>query len=638
MCIRDRTKSAQYDTEMAIAGITTAHSARPVQRNEIETMLADLGARREQESVLHFDDHCGVAATSPFSTVSLYVGEDVVVGVDCDLLNYDELRERVGTEAAPAAELIARLYRQYGTKFLRDLRGGFSLGIWDRSECRLVLAVDHMGIKPLAYAVADGAIVFAGRARGIIASGRVAARVNPNAIVDYLNFSAVPIPNSAFVGITKVAPGTFIIWERGQVKTSKYWDIEYSEDMKGGAAELAKETLARMEEAVRIAGGTLRPEQTGCFLSGGTDSSSVLGLLTRITQRPVKSFSIGFREERFNELHYAHVAAKQFGSNHHDRIIGPAETFDAIQRIAAAYDEPYGNSSVIPTYYCLKAAQEAGVATMLAGDGGDELFGGNERYRTDKIFQVYSQIPTFLRRGLLDPMSEALPDVSFFGKLKRYVRTANTPNPERYCAWLLLRRFAAPTIIGPAVLNGGSYDVLSAMRIHYASAPAHSELNRLLYVDVKMTLGDNDIPKVMGAAQIARVNVRFPLMDYRLAEFSARLPARLKVRGMKKRYLFKRATRNLLPQEILNKTKHGFGLPIGLWLKTDPQLRSFSREVLLDSRTYQRGYFRREFVEYLIRNMESDDTPYYGDLLWLFLMLELWHREHVEGLRIAKLS
>ena len=266
---------------------------------------------------------------------------------------------------------------------------------------------------------------------------------------------------------------------------------------------------------------------------------------------------------------------------------------------------------------------------LLAGDGGDELFGGNERYRTQQIFLAYHFLPLSLRR-LMEPLVFASPSVGVFRKAQRYIQRANTPNPERYCSSRLLQTFAAREVLGSRMpdLNG---DVLAVMRRYYDRAPARSEMNRLLYIDIKMTLGDEDLPKVVRTAELAGIEARFPLLDHMLAEFSGRLPASLKVRRLQKRYLFKRATRDLLPRQILAKKKHGFGLPIGVWLKTDPQLRGMSRDILFDPLTYQRGYFRRGFIEQLISNMEQDTTPYYGDLLWSFLMLELWHRRHVDG-------
>jgi asparagine synthase (glutamine-hydrolysing) len=388
-----------------------------------------------------------------------------------------------------------------------------------------------------------------------------------------------------------------------------------------------------MKDAVRYASSDLDLSKAGCFLSGGTDSSSIVGLMMELHKSPVYAFSIGFSEDRFNELQYAQLAASHFQARHFEARLGPQEVRGVIDKVVAGYDEPFANSSVIPTYWCAKLAREHGMEVLLAGDGGDELFGGNERYRKEQIFDNYYKVPRAVREWILEPVVFGSPlDPEPIRKARNYIRIANMGNPERYCRWRLLGKFPPEMVLGGGMpFRNGHSDLLATIRAHYKFAPAHSELNRLLYVDVKMTLGDDDLPKVTRTSELAGINVRFPYLDHELAEFSGRLPADLKVRNLEKRYLFKLATRDLLPRSIREKKKHGFGLPIGLWLKSDPTLHAWGKEILFDPKTYQRGYFRRDFVDQLFANMQQDDTPYYGDLIWAFLMLELWHRQHVEG-------
>jgi asparagine synthase (glutamine-hydrolysing) len=408
--------------------------------------------------------------------------------------------------------------------------------------------------------------------------------------------------------------------------------MTYPEDAQDRNKQLARELLERMEQAVCLNSSDLPVSRFGCFLSGGTDSSSIVGLATRVKKQPITSISIGFEEERFNELEYAYIAAGHFRSQHVVARLGPDDAFRILPKMVALYDEPYANSSVIPTYHCQMLARERGLEVMLAGDGGDELFGGNERYRTHQVYELYKKIPGVFRRSLIEPLfskiSSRAPGLR--GKVRRYIETANTPNPERYFRWALLQYFVPEQILGSALpFRNGHRDLLAIARAHYKAAPANDEMNRLLYIDIKMTLSDNDLPKVARAAELAGIKVRFPFLDHPLVEFSGRIPACLKVRGLEKRYLFKRATRNLLPKAILNKKKHGFGLPIGLWLKTDQKMRATAEEVLRDPQTYQRGYFQRQFIEKIFAAMDQDNTPFYGDVLWPFLMLELWHRHHV---------
>ena len=617
---------------MAICGIAVNEGTQGIEAQCVQAMASSMAMAPNDVSERCSAPRAGFAAVSSTGATSVYCANEVMVACDAEIYNRQELEKGIGSAASSLtnAALISRLYQQAGESFLKQLRGAFSIAIWDGRSATLLLARDRFGIKPLCYAGDSAQLLFASQPRAIFASRRVGRRPAIRAIANYLNYNNVPAPDTAFEGVRKVMPGECLVWKEGKASSTQYWELQYTEESDGPVEDLARELLSRIEEAVRVTSADLDVQRSGCFLSGGTDSSTLVGMFSRIHNHPASAFSIGFAEGRFDELSYARLAAEHFQAPHATAILTPADACQVIPKIVEAYDEPYANSSAIPTYWCARMAKEHGIAVMLAGDGGDELFGGNERYRTDKVFQLYHQVPKAVRR-VLEPAVFAGPArVPLFRKAQRYIRFSNTPNPERYCAWRLLQVFSPARILGPAMppLNG---DVLAAMRRHYKNAPAKSELNRLLYVDIKMTLGDDDLPKVVRTAELAGISVRFPYLDHPLAEFSGRLPAALKVRGLEKRYLFKRATRSLLPQAILNKKKHGFGLPIGMWLKTDPQLRAMSREILLDPRTYQRGYFQRLFIEHLFAELEKDDTPYFGDLLWAFLMLELWHRRHVEG-------
>jgi asparagine synthase (glutamine-hydrolysing) len=620
---------------MAVCGIAVTREGRPVGSEEIDAMVSALAVRKGLMGEQHSNTDVGLAAISPTASSHMWKSEQVIVVCDADISNHDVITERIKLPKSDAnlAKLLGELYLQSGPEFLAELRGVFAIAIWDCRSKSLLLATDRFGVKPICYAATPSAIVFASQPRGILASGRIDKRVNSLAIVNYFNFSVVPAPLCVFEGITKIQPGNCLTWQNGLARTQQYWQMKYPEDAHVSDRRLARELLERMEEAVRLNSGDLPVSRLGCFLSGGTDSSSIVGLVTRLKKAPVKSVSIAFAEERFNELDYAQIAARHFGSQHIVSRLNPADAFRILPTIVALYDEPYANSSVIPTYHCQTLAREHGLDVMLAGDGGDELFGGNERYRTQQIYELYKKIPEVVRHGLIEPaITHVSPDASGVGgKIRRYIQTSNTPNPDRYFRWSMLQYFSPEQILGAGLpFRNGHSDLLAVARAHYHGAFANEELNRLLYIDIRMTLSDNDLPKVARAAELAGVNVRFPFLDHPLVEFSGHLPARLKVKGLEKRYLFKLATRNLLPKPILRKRKHGFGLPIGLWLKTDPKLRGMAEDVLRDPRTYQRGYFQRPFIEKIFAAMDQDDTPFYGDVLWPFLMLELWHRHHVE--------
>jgi asparagine synthase (glutamine-hydrolysing) len=621
---------------MPLCGIVTPNQGQPMDAVALKRMIAASALDRNWTSVQLDQPTLGFGGTSPAQAVSVCRLDGLIVACDADIANQADLASTLSSSKpiSNAAELVGSLYQKKAISFLKRIRGSFSLAIWDEKENQLLLAVDPFGVRPLCYAGGPEQITFASYPGALFQSGCVEKRVDPRAIASYLNFYVVLAPQCAFAGISKVLPGSVVFWKAGSVRTERYWDLQYTEDARSSTDRLACELLALMDDSVRTYSVDRAGAQLGCFLSGGTDSSSIAGLLARSGKRPVQTFSIGFGEDRFNELEYAHIAARHFQTQHRESVLTPEETLRIIPKVVAAFDEPFANASAIPTYFCSSLAKNSGVDVMLAGDGGDELFGGNSRYSTDKIFQLYHEIPALLRRWLIEPAVDGFP-ISFglLEKARRYIRRANAGHPDRGAEYQPLRYFPPELVLAPGMpYRNGHEDVLAIPRAYHRDAPAHSELNRQLYVDIKITLGDNDLPKVVRTAEMAGINVRFPYLDPPLADFSGRLPANLKLRGFEKRYLFKRATRDLLPEAILKKKKHGFGLPIGVWVKSDPKLRSWAEDVLHDPRTYQRGYFQREFVERLFKEMDLDNSStFFGDMMWLFLMLELWHRQHVEG-------
>jgi asparagine synthase (glutamine-hydrolysing) len=611
-------------------------NGQPVESATLGAMINVMSMGRNWHSESVREHPINFAAAAPTCTVSLWGSPRAVVVCDTDLANLPELRNFLGSQYAGAnpAESVGRIYLKEGMKLLDRLRGSFSIAIWDVTDETLVLAVDPFRIKSLCFALDSENIVFAPSPNAIVGSGYVEKRVDTKAVASYINFHVVLAPQCAFSNITKLMAGHYVSWKKGVAQTKQYWDLQYTEEAKDSEESLAEQLYSRMAESVEKNSTDIAMEELGCFLSGGTDSSSVAGLLARRGKGPVQTFSIGFGEDKFNELEYAHIAQKHFGTQHRDSILSAEQALEIIPQVVAAFDEPFGNASAIPTYHCCQVAKSSGVNVMLAGDGGDELFGGNSRYATDKIFQLYEVIPDVMRRRFLEPLVNHFPlRLGIVNKARRYIRRANIGYVERGTEYAPLRKFAANEVLAPGMpYRNGQEDLLAIPRAYHRNAPACSELNRQLYVDIKVTLSDNDLPKVVRTSEFAGINVRFPYLDVPLAEFSGRLPANLKLRGFEKRYLFKRAVGKLLPKEILTKKKHGFGLPIGVWIQSHPKLRSWAEQILYDPRTYQRGYFQRKFIEHLFKLMdENTSSPFYGDVMWIFLMLELWHRHHVEN-------
>jgi asparagine synthase (glutamine-hydrolysing) len=455
--------------------------------------------------------------------------------------------------------------------------------------------------------------------------------------VDYLQYSCIPAPRTIFKGICKLEPGQ--MWEGNHPELRQaYWDLHYDEDNVDLRPEeaWASELYSAIETAVRHSMGLLVPYNSmGCFLSGGTDSSSVAGLAGRVSGAPPHTFSIGFDDPRYNEIGYARIAAESFGADHHEYFVKPDDISQLIHKAAHSYDEPFGNSSIIPTYYCARLAAANGMTYLLAGDGGDELFGGNERYVKDPVFQRYSNLPQWLRQGLIEPsiqLGNSLMHLSLLEKAGRYVKRANIPLPDRLYSYSFFSEADPASLFHPSFqTEANGHHPLNAVRRYYEAAPSRNYLNRWLYLDVKITIGANDLRKVTRMCQLAGIKARYPLLDPDLAEFSGKIPALLKVKGNQLRYLFKKAMASVLPQAVINKTKHGFGLPFSVWLGEHQQLRELTLDTLGSSRCRQRGYFQSNLLERLWQLYLADHRIFYGDVLWVLLMLEMWHLQQEEA-------
>lgn len=548
----------------------------------------------------------------------------------------DLLRRENETGEGIARELLAS-YIKNGIRAVHDLRGDFSSAIWDGRQEELYLVTDRFRVHPLFYYEDGEKFVFASRMKSLLACPFPIKRsVNPHALVDIMAFSAITTDRTVFREVKKLPPGHIFTCRNGQASIRQYWDFNFLEPNQASVDVLTQQLKAEFDDAVaaRVAADTDR--RIGAFLSGGIDSSTVTGVLTRLTHGPVKCFSIGFGEQRFNEMEYARIAARHFGSEHHEYYVTPQDTFDAIPKLLDSFDEPFANASAIPTYMCAKLAVEHGVDVLYAGDGGDELFAGNERYSSQRIFDYYTRLPNALQNWVVKPTVTALADLTglnLFVLGKKYIRRASIPLPERLSSYGLFNIIPMSHLLNEDVLKaiGAGYDPYHPIRGHYIKAPAATDLDRQLYVDLKITISDNDLFKVTRMTQAAGVTVRFPFLDHKLAEFAARVPAKVKMPSRELRVFFKRAYSDLLPREIIAKTKHGFGLPIPVWLRTDKQLNDMMHELVLGTRTVQRGMFRMKALEELVDRHRTETGSFYGDILWNVMAWELWLRTFWDG-------
>lgn len=485
---------------------------------------------------------------------------------------------------------------------------------------------------PLYRATLGDVTAFATDVRLIADLGIVKPEISVEALYHYLNFSCIPAPFSIFENVHKVPAGTIVRTSPGTTIEERYWRPTFPGTEDGSEEAMASGLREKIFSTVRA----YRPRdgrRWGTFLSGGTDSSSITGVLASDESRdPVRTFSIGFAEQGYDELQYARIAARHFGADPRYRQVSEQDTIDAIPRLLEAYDEPYGNASAVPTFYCAAAAADEGVQTLLAGDGGDESFGGNTRYAKDAVYRAWSRLPGNFRRSLAARLAgKSLTGSLLENRVRHFVRRGALDNPERF---YMEESFASDyfdELLSPCVrARVERNSSLGVVERHYQDCQDADELHRLMYVDLMMAIADNDLVKVQRASQAAGVTVAYPYLDTDLVEYAGRLHSRWKVKGLKKRYLFKCALRDLLPEQIINKRKQGFGLPIALWSRRPGPFRDLLNDTLRSSRAMERGWFEPDFITGLLDRHDAGGWDMSPEL-WRLLMLELWQREYVDA-------
>lgn len=534
-------------------------------------------------------------------------------------------------DAARAHARQLELWRDAHVWTPRDLAGGYCYALWDAREGKAVVVSDAFRTTSVYYAQRPGLTVVATDLRIITGSGLMPRLVDAHALYHYLNFAYVPTPFTIYQSIHKLPPASALEINRGKSLVREHWRPIYPEDLRGRPEALTPILREQICDAVK----RYRPVtglRWGNFLSGGTDSSSIAGILAREEKGTIDTFSIGFAEPGYDELGFSRVATEHFGLQPHMKVVSAADTLAAIPKLVQGFDEPCGNASAVPTYYCAQLAHESGVEIMIAGDGGDEIFGGNERYRKDKILSGYYHLPRWLRGGLAAGVRVlGATDTRFVNRVRNFIRRGSLPNPERFYTDDAFASDHFQELLTPdfraALKPEESLDVIRRV---YNRANTPSELHRLMYVDLQMAISDNDMVKVTRSAKLAHVNVKFPYLDSTLVEFTGRLPAACKVKGLTKRYLFKKAMADILPEQIIKKKKQGFGLPISVWLRQREEFRQLVHDVVLSTRAIQRGYFRPEFIRQLVTHHMAGTWDYSAEI-WSLLMLELWHREYVDG-------
>lgn len=528
----------------------------------------------------------------------------------------------LANEPSSPAEALIGLWLQHGRAALARMRGTFAIAVADTRNNSLLLALDRVGTHALSFAVRGQQIIFANRADAVAKHPAINAGINPQGLFHYLYFYEVPAPGSIYQQVEKLLPGQYVLFENGRLSREFYWHLKYRDTHRSDYPEMAERFNRLLRECVGRAAGNDTP---AAFLSGGTDSSTVAGVLAERQKHHARTYSIGFSADGFDEMEYARIAAKRFGLDAREYYMKPDDILTAIPIIAQHYDEPFGNESAVPTYFCARMAHADGYKVMLAGDGGDEIFGGNSRYALQKLFEAYHNIPSLLRRGLLEPFANipgmaALPPGR---KLRGYIRQANIPLPARLETYNYIHRQPLGQMFNSDFLAQVDSELpLAWLQDAYDRADTGSYINRMMHLDLKFTLADNDLRKVNGMTEAAGIEVRYPLLDDEMVDFSGEVPPDWKVKRFYLRWFFKTALKGFLPDEIINKSKHGFGLPFGVWAREHAPLRERIEDRLSDFK--KRGWIQPAYIDHLRAEHMSGHATYYGRMLWVLVMLEEW--------------
>jgi len=622
-----------------IAGFISKAADRADERlSRLDAMCRTITHRGPDEQGMAIEGRAALGMRR-LSIIDLATGQQPIYNTDRtklivfngEIYNYRELKldlESRGYKFRTNSdtETIIHAFDAFGPDCVKRLRGMFAFAIWDEREQALFIARDRVGKKPLFYAVtAAGEFIFGSEIKVLLEHGGVSADIDHGALDAYLTFGYVPEELCIFKNVKKLEPGEFLVFKNGETRTERYWNFDFSADpLIESEDDIAADLLSRLRDAV---GTRLISEvPLGAFLSGGVDSSAVVGLMSQILDQPVKTFSIGFNEDSFDELKYARLASRAFKTEHHEFVLTP-DFVDVVDDMIWHFDEPFADPSSLPTFMLSKLAREH-VTVVLSGDGGDELFAGYTRYVTDTGRSGLERLPAAIRQNLLRPLSSALPhgargknylfNISL-GAAGRYIDSISHFNGPRR------RKLYSDEI---RTKMNGSLDRGEKLFHEIArQANSNDRIENLLYLDSKTYLPGDILTKVDRMTMASSLEARSPLLDHELIDYVTRIPSGLKLKGSETKYIFKKAVEGIVPREILYREKQGFGVPIGEWINL--QLNERISGDLADRRTLERGYFDSKYLSLLLdeHRRKRRDHSY---ALWTLWMLELWHRKYVD--------
>lgn len=632
-----------------IAGAAWSEGAEPLARQVLQQMTDMLRHRGPDEDGMHESSALAlgdlgetVGAAMGFRRLSIIdlegshqpmSNEDGSVWLvfNGEIYNYQVLRRRLEGaghtfRTRGDSETLLHLYEDEGPAFARHLEGMFAAAIWDRRRRQLVLVRDRLGKKPLVYRLEPGRLLFASELKSLLAVPGVPRELDPGALDAYLAYQYVPHPHTIFRGISKLPPAHYAVYRNGALSIHRYWgpDFNYEQDLP--VETYAHELRERLTAAVHKRLQSDVP--LGAFLSGGIDSSLVVGLMSRLCPEPVQTFSIGFPVAEYDETRYARAVAQRFGTQHHEFRVEPSAV-EILPQLVWHFDEPFADSSAIPTWYVSKLTREH-VTVALTGDGGDELFCGYPRYLAVQVAAWYDRWPAGMRQLLGNRFWQRLPagtrQKSWLRKFKRLTGALAQPPLRRYFDWVsIFNEAARANLYSDGFLASlPDRDPCESLEAAFRAAARRDPVTQSALADLLTYLPCDLLNKLDIASMAHSLECRCPFLDHHVVELAAAMPLRLKLRRGRGKWILRRAFADLLPPTVRRRNKMGFGVPLDHWFRAE--LRDFAREVLLDPATLARGYFQPEAVQKLLDDHQTGrfDHSY---RLWSLMVLELWQRQ-----------
>ena len=624
-----------------IVGFVNAHK-KEAAREILEKMNAAIIHRGPDEDGFFVKDSVALAMRR-LAIIDLAGGQQPIFNHDRtktivfngEIYNFQELREDLEKRGHKFytnsdTEAIIHLYDEFGADCVNYLRGMFAFAIWDETDKSLFIARDRVGKKPVLFShQPNGDLIFGSEFTALLAHPSISREVDFEAIDSYLSYLCVPAPQTAFKQIRKLEPAHWLRWKDGKIETKRYWSPNFSNKIKISEAEAIEETTRIIRESTKMR--MISEVPLGAFLSGGVDSSTIVALMAQESEKPVKTFSIGFEEQDFSELKYAKIVANHVGAEYNEFIVKP-NALEVLPTLVEHYGEPYADSSAIPTYYVSKETRKF-VTVALNGDGGDESFAGYERYAAMKIAEIYHRFPKIFRQMLIEkpiglfPTSEM--KKSRVRDAKRFLQAANLPKTERYFRWMsTFNRDAKNEIYTKDFTETVSTQNPSAFLDRwFANANGSGILDATMLTDQMTYLPNDLLVKVDIASMANSLEARSPLLDHKVIEFAASLPENLKMKGFETKSLLKKVAAKLVPREVIYRRKMGFGVPIGNWFRGD--MKNFVRDVLLSEKSLKRGIVKGEMIEKYVREHTEAERDHTAQI-WTLLMLELWFQRFID--------